>query len=138
MIDIIQFFDVAYLTVNPPMTIVYMWPIVAVLLACVVGAVVLFVVKKRNKNPVTKRVVALISNWLFYPAILALLLIFCRNQGITLISWRLWLLVLGIVWMAGIIYIFYNLVFTLPQQRRQINVQKIKQKYMPGSKEIGR
>ncbi|HOE74500.1 MAG TPA: hypothetical protein PLC05_01690 [bacterium] len=138
MIDIIQFFDVAYLTVNPPMTIVYMWPIVAVLLVCVVGAVVLFVVKKRNKNPVTKRVVALISNWLFYPAILALLLIFCRNQGITLISWRLWLLVLGIVWMAGIIYIFYNLVFTLPQQRRQINVQKIKQKYMPGSKEIGR
>ena len=138
MIDIIQFFDVAYLTVNPPMTIVYMWPIVAVLLACVVGAVVLFVVKKRNKNPVTKRVVALISNWLFYPAILALLLIFCRNQGITLISWRLWLLALGIVWMAGIIYIFYNLVFTLPQQRRQINVQKIKQKYMPGSKEIGR
>ncbi|HPM28114.1 MAG TPA: hypothetical protein PLX55_03105 [bacterium] len=138
MIDIIQFFDVAYLTVNPPMTIVYMWPIVAVLLACVVGAVVLFVVKKRNENPVTKRVVALISNWLFYPAILALLLIFCRNQGITLISWRLWLLVLGIVWMAGIIYIFYNLVFTLPQQRRQINVQKIKQKYMPGSKEIGR
>ena len=138
MIDIIQFFDVAYLTVNPPMTIVYMWPIVAVLLACVVGAVVLFVVKKRNENPVTKRVVALISNWLFYPAILALLLIFCRNQGITLISWRLWLLALGIVWMAGIIYIFYNLVFTLPQQRRQINVQKIKQKYMPGSKEIGR
>ena len=138
MIDIIQFFDVAYLTVNPPMTIVYMWPIVAVLLVCVVGAVVLFVVKKRNENPVTKRVVALISNWLFYPAILALLLIFCRNQGITLISWRLWLLVLGIVWMAGIIYIFYNLVFTLPQQRRQINVQKIKQKYMPGSKEIGR
>ncbi len=138
MIDIIQFFDVAYLTVNPPMTIVYMWPIVAVLLACVVGAVVLFVVKKRNENPVTKRVVVLISNWLFYPAILALLLIFCRNQGITLISWRLWLLVLGIVWMAGIIYIFYNLVFTLPQQRRQINVQKIKQKYMPGSKEIGR
>jgi len=138
MIDIIQFFDVAYLTVNPPMTIVYMWPIVAVLLVCVVGAVVLFVVKKRNENPVTKRVVVLISNWLFYPAILALLLIFCRNQGITLISWRLWLLVLGIVWMAGIIYIFYNLVFTLPQQRRQINVQKIKQKYMPGSKEIGR
>lgn len=138
MIDIIQFFDVAYLTVNPPMTIVYMWPIVAVLLVCIVGAVVLFVVKKRNENPVTKRVVVLISNWLFYPAILALLLIFCRNQGITLISWRLWLLVLGIVWMAGIIYIFYNLVFILPQQRRQINVQKIKQKYMPGSKEIGR
>ena len=138
MVDIVQFFDVAYLTVDPPTTMVYMWPMVAVLLACIMGAIILFVVKKRNANPVTKRMAALISNWLFYPALLALLLIFCRNQGITLISWRLWLLVLGIVWMAGIIYIFYNLVFTLPQQRRQINVQKIKQKYMPGSKEIGR
>ena len=43
MIDIIQFFDVV--PYSQSMTIVYMWPIVAVLLACVVGAVVLFVVK---------------------------------------------------------------------------------------------
>lgn len=138
MIDIAQFFDVEYLTVDPPTTMVYMWPMVAVLLACIVGATILFVVKKRNANPVTKRMAALISNWLLYPANLALLLIFCRNQGITLISWRLWLLALGVVWTAGVIYIFYNFVFVLPQQRRQINVQKIKQKYMPGSKEIGR
>lgn len=140
MTDLANLIDINYLTVDPPVSMVYMWPTVIVLAIFVVIAVTLWIWrgKVHAGSELTRRVLGLMANWLFYPSLIALLLIFFRNQGITLISWRLWLLALMLVWVAGAIYVLYTLIFYVPRERRKINVQKIKSKYMPGPKEVRR
>jgi len=116
---------------------VYFWPILITFSALVVIGIILWILRKRVKpgEPQIKRMLVLYGNWLFYPSIIGLLLIFLRNQGINLISWRLWLMMLAIVWLAGIIYCLYITVFDFRSKQRELNINKIKSKYMPESKE---
>ena len=139
-IEITKLFDWQYLIAQPSTDMIYLWPsIITMATLAVVGITLLFIRKGiiERQSP-TFQLIGLLANWIIYPSIIGLLLIFFRNQGITVISWRLWLVALVLVWVAGIIYFLYFLIFTYPHKRREINIQKIKSKYMPASNKARR
>lgn len=139
-IEITKLFNWQYLITQPSTDMIYLWPSVIAMLSLIVMGIVLFFIRKRiiePKSP-TFQLLGLLANWIIYPSIIGLLLIFFRNQGITVISWRLWLVALVLVWVAGVIYFLYFLIFTYPHRRREINIQKIKSKYMPTSNKARR
>lgn len=139
-IEITKLFNWQYLITQPSTDMIYLWPSVIAMLSLIVMGIVLFFIRKRIVEPKspTFQLLGLLANWIIYPSIIGLLLIFFRNQGITVISWRLWLVALVLVWVAGIIYFLYFLIFTYPHRRREINIQKIKSKYMPASNKARR
>lgn len=139
-VEITKLFNWQYLIAQPSTDMIYLWPSVIAMLSLIVVGIILFFIRRRIVEPKspTFQLLGLLANWIIYPSIIGLLLIFFRNQGITVISWRLWLIALVLVWVAGIIYFLSFLIFTYPQKRREINIQKIKSKYMPTSNKARR
>jgi len=140
MLYINKLFDWKYLTVEPPTTMVYFWIILVALSLCIIISIILWLSKKavNSDQKLQRKLLGLVGNWLFYPAIIGLILIFMRNQGIVIISWRVWLVALAVVWVIGIIYCLYFVLFAYRKGQKEIRIQKIKSKYMPTSAGNGR
>jgi len=78
-----------------------------------------------------------LAYWLGIPPIVGLVLLFFRNQGIMFLSWRLWPMMLAVVWLMGLLSIVFEVVFKLPQQRSRYRVSALKNKYIPKPKNSG-
>jgi len=123
-----------YITTDPGMSFVYQWYIVIFLAIVLLTSVFLLIVRLLKKNYLSElsiRTNKLLVNWLLYPSIIGLLLVFFRNQTLPTLSWRLWLEALAIIWLSGSIYILYFLIFIFPAENKKIKLLSTKQKYIP-------
>lgn len=136
MINFKQLLNWPYLTEIPTDTIQWQMPILIGLAVLTVLGIVLYLLHARQsrKQEIVNYLVRGWANWLLWPSIIAGILIFFRYQGIIFLSWRLWLLTLLIVWLAGILWMLYLTIFQWPHERAQAQVEDIMNKYIPKPK----
>ena len=138
-LDFTKLTKISYLTEQPPTGMAYFWLLIVALAGALLSALVCWHLARRrpSKDTPSYKILIFLARWLSLPSVLGLILLFFRNQGIMYLSWRLWLVVFGVIWLGVIAAIIYRIIFIFPKTSKEYELRQIKQKYIPQPKKPG-
>ncbi|HLB31999.1 MAG TPA: hypothetical protein VJL27_00405 [Patescibacteria group bacterium] len=138
-LDFTKLTQISYLTEQPPASVAYFWPIVIILAAALAVSLICWRLARRQPSKDVPQYYILINltRWLSIPSLLGLILLFFRNQGIVYLSWRLWFVMLALVWLGAMVWLAGYAIFKYPKEIRTHNLRELKNKYIPQPKKSG-
>ena len=133
LLDFTKLTKISYLTEQPPAGMVYFWPAVIIPAAALAVSLALWRLARRQPSKDVPQYYILINlaRWLSIPSLLGLILLFFRNQGIVYLSWRLWLVMLAVVWLGAMVWLAGYAIFKYPEELRTQKQRELKNKYIP-------
>lgn len=140
-IDFNKLINWQYVTDKPSSDIFHLSLIVSVITSATCLGVIFWLVRKwklKSGNAPISEPLRQASMYLFYPAILGLLMIFLRVQNLSFPLWRLLMLILLIIWIILILYVLQYAAFGYPLAVKSARAKALKEKYLPKQKKIGR
>ena len=121
-------FDVQPLPFN---NIAY-WIIAGVFLAGIIFAIIGLGFKKKNKeNKLAFKVWSKLTNFGFSFGIVGFILVFLKQQRVPYLGMRVWLILWFLICLVWLVFILKYIIIEVPRLRKEKEVHKEKEKYIP-------